>query len=88
MKQLRYYYDAVLKSDEDCYIVEYYCSDGKTRLLAGKIYGQSYVNVLTDVKKIVNALNQPKPLFGRNGRIAEWIEWKMKIRNQKKYEVI
>ena len=54
MKQLRYYYDAVLKSDEDCYIVEYYCSDGKTRLLAGKIYGQSYVNVLTDVKKIVD----------------------------------
>ena len=42
MKQLYYYYDAVLKYHDNRYSIDYYCSDGKTRMKIGEIKGKSY----------------------------------------------
>ena len=84
MKQLRYYYDPVLKSHDNRYFVDYYCSDGKTRVWAGRFNGKSYADVLIHVRNIVEKLNTPKPFFGKYGRLMTWLRWKMRIRNQKK----
>lgn len=88
MIQLKYFYDPVLKCHDNRYTVNYYCSDGKTRVWSGSINGDTYQFVLSTVTSIVNNLNKPKALFGNDGRLMTWVRWKKRIRNQKKYEVV
>ena len=87
MKQLYYYSDAVLKYHDNRYSIDYYCSDGKTRMKIGEIKGKSYKDILTLTRNIIKKLNEPKPLFGRDGRLSDWIQWKKKIRNQKIFNI-
>ena len=83
MKQLRYYYDAILKFDGERYSVDYYCSESNTRVWAGRINCDSYINALNSVNRIVISLNKPKAFFGRHGKLMSWIRWKLRIRNLK-----
>ena len=87
MRKLYYYYDAIVKFDDDIYYVDYYHTDGKNTSWSGGIYGKSYDEVLNKARRIINTLNQPKPFFGNGGRLSEWIRWKKKIRNQKKFKI-
>ena len=84
MKKLYYYYDPILKSHDNRYSVDYFHTDGKTTLWSGRINGDTHEEVLTNVRQMVEKLNEPRPLFGINGRLASWIHWKRQIRNQKK----
>lgn len=81
MGKLYYYYDPAVKSHDDRYYVDYYCTNGKTRVLAGTISGKYYTYVLSQVRNIVEKLNQPKPIFGQNGRICQWLWFMKRIRN-------
>jgi hypothetical protein len=81
MRKIHYYYDAAVKSHDGRYSVDYYCSNGKSRVWAGRFNGKSYKDVLTHVRNIVEKLNQPKPIFGQNGRFCQWLWFMKRIRN-------
>lgn len=78
---IRYYYNPVVKSnDEGRYSVNYYCSDGKRSRWAGCHNSDSPTEALRFVMRLVEKLNNPRPLFGQNGRIAQWFWWKKEIK--------
>lgn len=78
---IRYYYDPVVKSDDEGrYSVNYYCSDGKRSRWAGCHNSDSPTEALRFVMRLVEKLNNPRPLFGQNGRIAQWLWWKKEIK--------
>ena len=87
MRKIYYYYDPAVKSHDDRYYVDIYCTNGKKKVLVEKMYGDTPTEALGYVRKFVERLNRPKPFFGNWGRLSEWIRWKKKIRNQKKFKV-
>jgi hypothetical protein len=79
--KITYYYNPVVKSnDEGRYSVDYYCSDGKHSRWAGCHNSDSPIESLSFVMRLIEKLNCPRPLFGHNGRIAQWLWWKKEIR--------
>lgn len=79
--KITYYYNPVVKSnDEGRYSVNYYCSDGKHTSWAGCHNSDSPTESLRFVMSLVEKLNRPRPLFGHNGRIAQWLWWKKEIK--------
>jgi hypothetical protein len=81
MRKIHYYYDPIVKSNDDRYSVDYYCSNGKLNVWAGTLNGNSYSDVLLRVRNIVEKLNEPRPIFGRNGKICQWLWFMKRIRN-------
>lgn len=81
MGKLYYYYDPAVKSHDDRYYVDIYCTNGKKKVWAGKMYGDTPTEALGYVRKFVEKLNQPKPIFGQNGRICQWLWFMKRIRN-------
>lgn len=65
--------DVNLKPECRRYYVDYFCSDGKTNFWAGCSNGDTPTEALQRAKNIVEGLNKPRPLFGKNGRIAQWL---------------
>lgn len=76
MRKIYYYYDAAVKSYDDRYCVDYYCTNGKKKIWAGQMYGDTPTAVLEFVRKLVEDLNRPKPLIGR---ICQWWLFKRRI---------
>lgn len=84
-KKIYYYYNPVvkqydpdvrdvnMKSDDRRYYVDYFCSNGRKSFWAGRFNGDTPIEVLKQVRSVVEALNEPRPLFGKNGRIAQWL---------------
>lgn len=83
MRKIRYYYDPILKSNDGRYSVDFYCTDSKVSIWSGRLNGDTYADVLIQVKDLLNSLNKPRPLFGQNGRIRQWLWWRKQIRNRK-----
>lgn len=65
--------DVNMKSETRRYYVDYFCSNGRTSLWAGRFNGDTPTEALKKVRNVVEELNQPRPLFGKNGRIAQWL---------------
>lgn len=72
MRKIYYYYDPAVKSHDDRYYVDIYCTNGKKKVWAGKMYGDTPTEALGYVRKFVERLNRPKSLFGYNGKICLW----------------
>lgn len=88
MRRLSYYYNPiVIENYNGRYTVNYYCSDGKNRIWKGQFTSDTYIDTMKNIRNIISALNKPRPLFGQNGRLHQWIWWKRAIRNQKKLTV-
>ena len=77
MKKIYYYYDPLLKSNDDLgrFAVDYYCTDGKVSVWAGRVVEDYPTAALYNVRKLVNALNEPRPFWGWDGKIMQWIWW-------------
>ena len=79
MCKITYYYDPKVKCSEiegrRRYSVDMYVTDNKRRRYAGTMNGDSPIEALKHVRNVVNRLNQPRPLFGYDGKIAQWIWW-------------
>ena len=86
MKKIYYCYDPLLKSNEDRsrFAVDYYCTDGKHIVWSGRVVEDTPTAALYRVRNLVSGLNEPRPLFGFEGRIHQWLWWKDRIRNEKK----
>ena len=65
--------DVNMKSEARRYYVDYYCSNGRKSFWAGRFNGDTQIEVLKKVRDVVEELNQPRPLFGKNGRITQWL---------------
>ena len=85
MKKIYYYYNPVVKSDENRqrFAVDYYCTDSKTTIWSGRIVEESPTAALYRVRQLVNALNEPRPLFGFEGRLHQWFWWQERKREAK-----
>lgn len=81
MRKIYYYYDAAVKSHDDRYYVDIYCTNGKKKVWVGKMYGDTPTEALGFVRKFVEKLNQSKHIFGQNGRICQWLWFMKRIRN-------
>ena len=55
-----------------CY-VDYFCGNGRKTFWAGRSNGDTPIEALKAVRSMVEELNKPRPLFGKNGRIAQWL---------------
>ena len=86
MRKIYYYYDPVLKSNDERsrFAVDYYCTDGKRSIWSGRIVEDSPTATLYRVRELVNAFNKPRPLFGFEGRLHQWLWWRERIRIEKK----
>ena len=86
MRKIYYYYDPVVQTNDyrDRFTVNYYWTDGKTSLWAGRHCGTSPTATLKFVRELVDDLNEPRPLFGWEGRIALWFYWRAAVRDNKK----
>ena len=86
MGKIYYYYDPVVQTTDsrDRFAVNYYETNGKQKIWAGRLVESTPTAVLYRVRNLVSALNKPRPLFGWDGRIAQWFYWRAAIRNQKK----
>lgn len=86
MGKIYYYYDPLVQVDEfnERFAVDYYKTNGKQKVWAGRIYESTPTAALYKIRNLVNDLNKPRPLFGWTGRIVQWIYWRKAIRNQKK----
>lgn len=72
MRKIYYYYDAAVKSHDDRYYVDFYCTNGKKKVLVEKMYGDTPTEALEYVRKFVEILNRSKSLFGCDGKICLW----------------
>lgn len=84
MVKNRYYYDPIVKSKDNRYYVDYYCTDNKHIVWAGRFIEDSPIEALKNVRNFINNLDEPRPIFGLNSRISQWFWWRKRIRNQKK----
>lgn len=85
MVKIYYYYNPVvkrydtdvrdvnMKSNDRRYYVDYFCGNGRKSFWVGRFNGDTPMEALKKVRNIVEELNQPRPLFGKNGRIAQWL---------------
>lgn len=81
MRQIVYYYDPILKSEDNRWSVDVYVTDGKRTYWEAMVNGDTYSEVLCRVRQFVDNLNKPRPFFGQNGRLAQWLWWMKRIRN-------
>ena len=84
MGKIYYYYDPVVQTtdERDRFAVDYYCTDGKVSVWSGRVVEDTPTAVLYRVRSLVSALNEPRPLFGFEGRLHQWFWWmKRKKRN-------
>ena len=65
--------DVNMKSNDRRYYVDYFCSNGRKSFWAGRFNGDTPTEALKAVRDMVDELNKPRPLFGKNGRIAQWL---------------
>jgi hypothetical protein len=86
MGKIYYYYDPVVQTNDyhDRFAVNYYETNGKQKVWAGRLVESTPTAALYRVRNLVSALNKPRPLFGCDGRIAQWFYWRAAVRNQKK----
>ena len=85
MFKIFYYYNPVVKQygsdvrDTNTkpkyrrYYVDYFCGNGRKTFWAGRSNGDTPTEALKTVRSMVEELNKPRPLFGKNGRIAQWL---------------
>lgn len=78
MKQLYYYYDPHLKLEDGRYSVDYFCTDSKRSVWAGRLNGDTYDEVLRNVKKFIDNLNKRRSFFER---LMQRIWWRKRTRN-------
>ena len=78
MRKIYYYYDAVVKSHNNRYYVDYYCTNGKQKVWAGRHMGDSPTAALEFTRSLVNSLNKPRSFFGK---ICQWFWFMKRIRN-------
>ena len=85
MKKIYYYYDPVVQTNEyrDRFAVNYYETNGKQKVWAGRIVDGSPTAALYRVRQLVDALNEPRPLFGFEGRLHQWFWWQERKREAK-----
>lgn len=85
MKKIYYYYDPVVQTNEyrDRFAVNYYETNGKQKVWAGRIVESTPTAALYRVRQLVNALNEPRPLFGFEGRLHQWFWWQERKREAK-----
>jgi hypothetical protein len=81
MRQIVYYYDPILKSKDNRWSVDVYVSDGKKTFWEATLNGDTYSEVLCNVRNFVNNLNKTIALFGINGKINMWFWWMKRNRN-------
>lgn len=81
MRQIVYYYDPILKSKDNRWSVYVYVSDGKKTFWEVTLNGDTYSEVLCNVRNFVNNLNKTIALFGINGKINMWFWWMKRNRN-------
>ena len=87
MGRIYYYYDPVVRTDDyypDRFAVDYYETNGKQKVWAGRVIESTPTAALDKVRNLVNDFNKPRPLFGWDGRIVQWFCWTEAVRNQKK----
>ena len=63
MGKIYYYYDPLVKSNDNRYgryTVDYFCTDGKKTVWAGYQAEKSPTAALEKVRKLVDALNEPR----------------------------
>ena len=86
MGKIYYYYDPVVQTDDyrERFAVNYYETNGKQIVWAGRLVESTPTAALYRVRNLVSELNKPRPLFGLDGRIAQWFYWRAAVRNQKK----
>ena len=82
MGKIYYYYDPIVISGCLKYCVEYYCTNGKKKVLAGYAQGDTQIEALRNAKNIVHILNAPRPLFGYCSLMSKWLWW-IKVVNLK-----
>ena len=86
MGKIYYYYDPVVQTNDyrDRFAVDYYCTDGKRSIWAGRLVENTPTAVLYRVRNLVSDLNKPRPLFGFEGRLHQWFWWRKAVRENKK----
>ena len=86
MGKIYYYYDPVVQTtdERDRFAVDYFETNGKQKIWAGRLVESSPTAALYRVRNLVSALNKPRPLFGWDGRIAQWFYWRKAVRENKK----
>lgn len=86
MGKIYYYYDPVVQTNDyrDRFAVNYYETNGKQKIWAGRLVESTPTAALYRVRNLVNDLNKPRPLFGWDGRIAQWFYWRKAVRENKK----
>lgn len=65
--------DVNMKPEYRRYYVDYFCSNGRRSFWVGRFNGDTPIEALKKARSVVEGLNQPRPLFGKNGRIAQWL---------------
>lgn len=84
MRRITYYYDSLMKSSDGRYSVDYFCSDSRVSIWAGRITEDSPTEALKKAWDVVDELNKPRAFFGREGRLAQWFWWKNKTKELKR----
>lgn len=81
LRKVYYYYDPIVKCDDGRYYVDFYCTNGKKTVWTGRHIEDSPTAVVEFVRELIDKLNQPKPLFGKYGRIYQWWWFWKRTRN-------
>ena len=81
MRKIYYYYDPVMKSEDNRCSLDVYVTDGKRTFWEATVNGDTYSEVLCNVRNFVDNLNKPRALFGINGKINMWFWWMKRNRN-------
>ena len=80
MFKLNYFYNPIVKSEDERYYVDIYCSNGKKIVWTGCFYEDSPIAALKFTRRFVDKLNRPRPIFGYNGRICQWLWFNKQVR--------
>ena len=86
MGKIYYYYDPIVKEEGFHYSVDYYCTNGRKKVWAGKMVGETQIAALKCVKNVVNILNMPRPIFGQCSLLSKWIWWMNMLKNKNNFK--
>ena len=86
MRKIYYYYDPIVKEEGFHYSVDYYCTNGRKKVWAGKMVDETQIAALKCAKNIVNILNMPRPLFGQCSLLSKWIWWMNALKNKNNFK--
>ena len=81
MFDIYYYYDPVVQTtdERDRFAVDYFETNGKQKVWAGTVIESSPTAALYRVRKLVSDLNEPRPFFGWDGKLMQWIWWMRRV---------